>query len=164
MTTALRDCYHRPDSPNMDDLFLPERALEVGAEIARGGFGAVHEARLYGVRVCAKVRRDDGADGGAWQTVSWRSAWVGALCPRLPCPALHCCVVFLVLCGDCGVACGCSWLRRASATICFRRHNQHGPREHAVERGSTLQCTLPPCVVCERVWSHGPRSEAVTRC
>jgi hypothetical protein len=79
----------------MDDLFLPERELEVGPEIARGGFGAVHEARLYGVRVCAKVRRDDGADGGVAECFVVQCV-VWALCPRLPCPALHCCVVFLV--------------------------------------------------------------------
>jgi hypothetical protein len=80
------------DSRNMDDLFLPERELEVGAEIARGGFGAVHEARLYGVRVCAKVRRDDG------QTAARRRMFRGGVrgcghCARA-CPALHCTVAW----------------------------------------------------------------------
>jgi hypothetical protein len=41
----------------MDELALPDDALVVGAEIAHGANGVVHDATLYGVRVCAKVRR-----------------------------------------------------------------------------------------------------------
>jgi hypothetical protein len=40
----------------MDDEFLlPSDRLEVGDEIARGSFGAVSKAKLYGMAVCAKV-------------------------------------------------------------------------------------------------------------
>jgi hypothetical protein len=42
----------------MDDEFLlPSDRLEVGDEIARGSFGAVSKAKLYGMAVCAKVCR-----------------------------------------------------------------------------------------------------------
>jgi hypothetical protein len=40
-----------------NDLVVPEDALAVGAEIAHGSNGVVHDATLCGVRVCAKVRR-----------------------------------------------------------------------------------------------------------
>jgi hypothetical protein len=40
-----------------DEFFLPNNRLEVGDEIARGSFGAVSEAKVYGMVVCAKVRR-----------------------------------------------------------------------------------------------------------
>jgi hypothetical protein len=39
-----------------DELVLPSDRLVVGDEIARGSFGAVSKARLYGMAVCAKVR------------------------------------------------------------------------------------------------------------
>jgi hypothetical protein len=39
----------------MDAFVFPTDQLEVGPEIARGSFGAVYKARLYGVWVCAKV-------------------------------------------------------------------------------------------------------------
>jgi hypothetical protein len=38
-----------------DGLLLPDGALAVGAEIARGANAVVHAATLYGVSVCAKV-------------------------------------------------------------------------------------------------------------
>jgi hypothetical protein len=42
----------------MDDEFLlPRDRLEGGDEIARGSFGAVSKAKLYGMAVCAKVCR-----------------------------------------------------------------------------------------------------------
>jgi hypothetical protein len=41
----------------MEEIVLPSGRLQLGAEIARGSFGAVHDAMLYGARVCAKVRR-----------------------------------------------------------------------------------------------------------
>jgi hypothetical protein len=41
----------------MDQFVLRDGLLEVGVEIARGSFGAVYKATLYGARVCAKVRR-----------------------------------------------------------------------------------------------------------
>jgi hypothetical protein len=34
---------------------VPGGALAVGADIARGSFGIIKEATLYGERVCAKV-------------------------------------------------------------------------------------------------------------
>jgi hypothetical protein len=48
----------------MDELALPDDALVVGAEIAHGANGVVHDATLYGVRVCAKVRRQHGTQCG----------------------------------------------------------------------------------------------------
>jgi hypothetical protein len=42
-----------------NDLVVPEDALAVGAEIAHGSNGVVHDATLCGVRVCAKVRQPD---------------------------------------------------------------------------------------------------------
>jgi hypothetical protein len=39
------------------DLVLPADQLDVGAEIARGAFGVVHNAVLFHEHVCAKVRR-----------------------------------------------------------------------------------------------------------
>jgi hypothetical protein len=145
------------DSRNMDDLFLPERELEVGAEIARGGFGAVHEARLYGVRVCAKVRRDDGADGGA------AVRGVGTV----PAPALRCTVAgYFWYCV--GIVAwfaavrGC--VRRTASSLFFAITT-------STARVSMLLSAAPRCsarclhaLYVRRVWSHGPRSEAVTRC
>ncbi len=48
---------HAPMAEN--DLVVPEDALAVGAEIAHGSNGVVHDATLCGVRVCAKVRQPD---------------------------------------------------------------------------------------------------------
>jgi hypothetical protein len=47
-----------------DELVLPSDELEVGDEIARGANGAVHTATLYGMAVCAKVRRGAAATSG----------------------------------------------------------------------------------------------------
>ncbi len=41
----------------MDDIVLPNDQLELGDEIARGANGAVRKAKLFGMVVCAKVRR-----------------------------------------------------------------------------------------------------------
>jgi hypothetical protein len=41
----------------MDDLVLPNDQLELGDEIARGANGAVRKGKLFGMVVCAKVRR-----------------------------------------------------------------------------------------------------------
>jgi hypothetical protein len=53
---------------------LPEGMLELGDEIARGSFGAVHEAFLYGMRVCAKVRSSSPAWCCCSCSVVWRRA------------------------------------------------------------------------------------------
>jgi hypothetical protein len=39
-----------------ENLRLPPGVFELGNEIARGSFGAVHMAKVYGESVCAKVR------------------------------------------------------------------------------------------------------------
>ncbi len=46
----------------MDMVLLPREHVELGDEIARGSLGPVHDAVLYGARVCVKVRR------AAWPT------------------------------------------------------------------------------------------------
>jgi hypothetical protein len=64
---------------DVEDICLPAGVLDVGAEVARSEFSAVHDATLRGVRVCAKVRsrRLSTLDGcrvevkGAWEGVPW---------------------------------------------------------------------------------------------
>jgi hypothetical protein len=90
----------------MDDEFLlPSDRLEVGDEMARGSFGAVYRARLYGMAVCAKVRHSAAAPAFAADGAATRA--------RAPLPVRFVAVFGLWLMAVCGL--------RVALASCLRR-------------------------------------------